>query len=107
MCLQETKLTASAASPNDFFGTTVSLSDDTIVVGASNAVNSFSQTTTGSVYIFVRQTVSHSAPAEGVSVRAVTNAVTDAVTWTELHRIVPCSETVCNSESKCLVVDEL
>ena len=81
----------------------MSLSDDTIVVGASNAVNSLSQKTTGSVYIFVRQAVSRSAPADGVTVQTVTNTVTntvtDAVTWTELHRIVPCSETVCNFES--------
>ena len=51
---QTAKLTASDAANSDRFGTTVSISSDTIVVGAPNDgnSNSYSDDGSGSVYVF-------------------------------------------------------
>ena len=47
-----TKLTASDAAANDFFGVRVASSDDTIVVGANS--NDDAGSSSGSVYVFDR-----------------------------------------------------
>lgn len=51
--VQQTKLTASDAEQGDFFGSSVSISGDVIVVGASGKVSSGHRT--GAVYVFERQ----------------------------------------------------
>ena len=49
-----TKLTASDAAANDFFGTSVAISGDTAIVGAN--VNDDTGSDSGSAYIFERNT---------------------------------------------------
>lgn len=59
---EQAKLTASDGSPDDFFGTSVALAGDTLVVGASQ--DDQFNANSGSAYVFVRAGISWSQQAK-------------------------------------------